>query len=175
MALNDFTQSITEKFRHFCNVLYEEHGISIKDMTEVLTGEGFDEIKIDIKPVKSGALCEFPLKSGARKGQPCGAKVAEDSKCCNRHKKIAQVVAPIETDEIIFHRNKHGNLSYGKTGLILKSDTERFIIGKQDEHGNITDLDEDGINICKRKKIKYVKGYSRYVSPVAKDSTVLEI
>lgn len=162
----DFSIDILNKFRVFCQALHEQYDIPLEVMHDILKNENVVKVKAKIPLKEKTSQCTALLKSGARKGQQCTLKATEASnfKYCTRHKKVEDNIIPDKEDEIVFKKNKFGYLTYGKTGLILKSDEERFIIGRQDESGNILDLDDDGIDICKRKKFKFVKCYSNFIN-----------
>ena len=104
--------------------------------------------------------CVAKMKSGARKGQECGQKVCKTSdKFCTRHINC-QVEEKEEIKGPIFRLNKFNNFSFGDTGLIMKSKTERYIIGKQLADGTVLDLSEDDIKVCVQYKFKYCPKYS---------------
>jgi hypothetical protein len=111
----------------------------------------------------SETKCVAKMKSGARKGQECGQKICKNSdKFCSRHIN-AQVEEKEEIKGPIFRLNKFNNFSFGDTGLIMKSKTERYIIGKQLADGTVLDLTEDDIKVCKQYKFKYCPKYSEKV------------
>jgi len=126
--------------------------------------------------------CIALIKTGARKGDNCGGRVSKSSttgQYCGRHIKLdscrgendKSLNSPSkkkegkkseDEDSIIFRRNKWGNLAYGTTGLILKSDKEKIIIGKQLKE-DIEDLSEEDISLCKMKRFRFIKDYSKSV------------
>jgi hypothetical protein len=108
--------------------------------------------------------CIALIKSGARKGAPCGKKVStksiSESYCGTHYKLEDKKDKDNEIDGLLFRLNKWNNYTFGDTGLVLKSDKEKKIIGKQTIDGVIVDLSEDDIALCKMRKLKFIKNYS---------------
>lgn len=168
----DFAQTVTTKFEMFCDKISEEFGIS-SELLDLLMEKQLNPAKEAGAPATG--TCTAIIKSGARKGASCGGKLHKTSELfCGRHNKspTSVAIAPPppgkshtpaedELDDIIFKINKHGKLAYGKTGLILKSDTERYIIGRQSDDGVIVDLDDECIAMCKRLKFRFKRNYSK--------------
>jgi hypothetical protein len=53
--------------------------------------------------------------------------------------------------------NRHGKYEFGKTGLIFKSQTEIYIIGKQLDNGTVVKLSDEDKDLCKKHKLRYIK------------------
>ncbi len=75
----------------------------------------------------------------------------------------------------VIHKNKFGNFVHLPTGLVFKSRTENVIYGRQDEEGNILDLTDEDIQICKKLEFKVVKTKKEeMVEEVEKDDKINE-
>ena len=175
--LADFAFYIQDRFTQFVSLLQTELGIPEKVLMDILSKKEFRD-SISINPPKSRAKavrsvddegCTARLKSGARKGECCGKGISEASasgKYCGVHLKMETVsaVREKEAEDIegeVFRRNAWKNFAYGQTGLILKSETEKKVIGKQLSDGTIIDLSAEDIALCRRRKLKYVANYSK--------------
>jgi len=183
IQLSEFFLHIQEKFKEFIIQLQIDHNIPEKTLLRILEQDEFQNFaagiefsKVTKKPVKSTKPKEEPagecmavVKSGIRKGQACGKKISDKSdtgRYCGVHAKLEQTPEAIkkkeedELDGILFLKNKYNNYAFGDTGLILESDTVRKVIGRQLPDGNILDLTNDDIALCKLRKLKFIRNYS---------------
>ena len=151
----DISEYFNTKFYEFIESLHNDLDIPLEILNTVI-----DKINT------TNNKCKYILKTGARKGCTCDKITKQDY--CKTHLKYALETPIIKDDTtiheeeepmIVFRKNKYGNFALGNTGLVLKNDKERIIIGKQ-VNSSIVDLTEDDINICKKRKLKYIRDYS---------------
>lgn len=111
----------------------------------------------DIFQIKSinNETCIEILKSGKRKGDYCGNKVVENSRC-NRHKHLfnseRKKIEPIDTS-LHLTRDNEKNITFHKdTGLVIEKDT---VVGKiidgEIKKINETLLDKDDIELTQKR------------------------
>lgn len=187
--LSNYFSNLDAIITKYMNVLSEKYNLTIDDLKSLIKDVKIDNNKVDnnkknkennnekdIKEeLKEQRICTFKIKTGKRKNEECGAKVSklsETGNYCGRHvanekKEEQQKERQKEKDDIqgnLFKLNKFNNFAYGETGLILKSKEDQFIIGKQDENGDIHDLKEEDIMVCKRNKFKYCANYSQVIT-----------
>lgn len=172
-ALAEFAVYVEDKFKLFIRKIKDEYNIPEETLLKILSHKDFSKLLLS-RPIKSKkdnleGECSAELKSGARKGEMCGKKISvksETGKYCGTHVKLETISAVKEKqalDDIgglVFRLNKWNNYTFGETGLILKSKTEKKVIGKQLTDGIILDLGPDDISICKRWKLKFIEKYS---------------
>ncbi len=60
-----------------------------------------------------------------------------------------------DEDTIVIRKNKFNNFVFGKTGLIIKSSKEKYIVAREAENGDWLPLSEEDIDECKRYHLKY--------------------
>lgn len=147
-CLDSFIDKIKEKYNYTDD--------QIKAMINRIDITG----KIKIKKTECQITCENIMKSGNRKGQKCGGRVKEGNLCA-RHIKSGDMESSKEKIELDYEYtaklNRHGKYEFGKTGLIFKSQTEIYIIGKQLDNGTIIKLCDEDKELCRKHKLKYVK------------------
>ena len=70
--------------------------------------------------------------------------------------KITDVVKKLTADipVIPIRKNTHGNLEHPETGLVFDRKTET-VIGKQQDDGTISELEDEDIEACKKFKFRY--------------------
>lgn len=160
MSIIDTAEAIHTRFSEFIQKVkdkYEYTDDQLKDILEKIDPTGKNKIK---KIVVEDTLCEFIMKTGNRKGQKCWAKVKEGD-FCTRHAKLGEMESSREETKLDYEYtaklNRHSRYEFGKTGLIFKSQTEIYIIGKQLDNGSIVKLSEEDKELCKKHKLKYVK------------------
>ena len=56
--------------------------------------------------------------------------------------------------KVVIMMNDYGNYVHNPTGLVFDKSSE-CVVGKQEENGDITDLTEDDLELCKQYKFKY--------------------
>jgi hypothetical protein len=107
--------------------------------------------------------CRAILKSGGRQGQECGKKVfshsGEEFDYCIKHisqqeqneKKQQQE----DDNKMIIHKNEYGNFVFGKSGLIIKSPKEKYVVAKEGKNGQWLALTSDDIMNCKKFHLRY--------------------
>lgn len=114
--------------------------------------------KKKIKPI-----CEYKFHKGTKAGQICGANVRKGGKYCSRHKKFESIIfnnkvkhfpsgkRPIEDPKkIIIRKMRHStHLWHPTTRLVFRSKECKKIIGVH-RNGEIEELTEKDINICKK-------------------------
>jgi hypothetical protein len=61
----------------------------------------------------------------------------------------------VSLNSIIIKKNKFGNYIHSPTKFVFNKNT-KSVIGKEDDDGNIIQLNTNDINICNRYKFKYV-------------------
>lgn len=174
-TFQDYFENLDRKFNEYIQQLSIRYNISIKDLKNILT-DMKEYIKINMNndtktnktnkkgKITSDQVCIGKIKSGPNKGNDCGKKVSDKSvtgKFCNRHLDNEQKHQDEELKGSLFRLNKFNNFAFSDTGLILKSKTEMYIIGKQLPDGTIQDLTTDDIEICKINKFKYCSNYSQ--------------
>jgi hypothetical protein len=178
--LISFFLYVEDKFGKFITEVQDELNIPEEILKDILARQEFRDIfsgkhkqyKVILsnsKEVKKEEGCISKLKSGARKGELCGKKISASSdtkKYCGMHIKLETVAAvkdkqAEELDGPVFRLNRWNNFAFGDTGLILKSGTERQVIGKQLSDGSIVDLSTDDICLCKRRSLKFIARYSK--------------
>ncbi len=182
--LAEFAVYIQDKFSLFISEVQRECKISAATMRDILARNDIQDLlackapeaKMASKQVESESDndtcddgCKAELKTGERKGESCGRTVSKKSatrKYCGAHVRLETTGAVREKqgedlDGVVFRLNRWNNFTFGETGLILKSGTEKKIIGKQLSDGSVVDLSDDDISLCKRRKIKFVRNYSK--------------
>jgi len=189
-SLVEFAAYASRVLGNFIERVHEELDIPLEILKEIIDKECADTLLSRVVPVVKKApiaheaepdddkACIALIKTGARKGDNCGGKISKNSATgmyCGRHIKFESAGAEEKSakkslknkgpskepeGEIVFRRNKWGYLAYGSTGLILKSDEEKVIIGKQLKE-EIEDLTEEDIALCKMKKFRFIKDYSK--------------
>lgn len=173
-SFQNYFENLDRKFNEYIQKVSTRYNISIKDLKNFLSEMG-ETVKLDNKIIKtnkkgkkdkieSDQVCIGKIKSGPNKGNDCGKKVSDKSvtrKFCNRHLDNEQKHQDEELKGSLFRLNKFNNFAFSDTGLILKSKTEMYIIGKQLPDGTIQDLTLDDIEICKINKFKYCSNYSQ--------------
>ncbi len=108
-------------------------------------------------------VCKTIVKSGARKGEPCGKPFKAGERACKVHSKTKVVIEeeeeePCEEDEVyIIKKNSNNNFVYGNTGLIFKSSTEKYIVAKEGNNGEWVPLEEEDIMVCKKNGLRWKK------------------
>ena len=55
----------------------------------------------------------------------------------------------------IITKNSYGNFVFGKTGLIFKGATEKYIVAKEGDNGSWNPLSDEDIELCKKFRLKY--------------------
>ena len=117
--------------------------------------------------------CIHILTSGPRKNLPCSKKTTLipdtniPSDFCSIHYNKSKEQVPTENksvtsetqtndeDFIVIRKNKFNNFVFGKTGLIIKSSKEKYIVAKESDNGDWLPLSEEDIEDCKRYHLKY--------------------
>lgn len=119
--------------------------------------------------------CIHILTSGPRKNLPCSKKTTLipetniPSDFCSIHynkskdtKEQISTEKPVtsesqtnDEDFIVIRKNKFNNFVFGKTGLIIKSSKEKYIVAKESDNGDWLPLSEEDIEDCKRYHLKY--------------------
>lgn len=61
----------------------------------------------------------------------------------------------IDDDSIVIRKNKFNNFVFGKTGLIIKSSKEKYIVARESDNGDWLPLTDEDIDECKRYHLKY--------------------
>lgn len=180
MSVVKLLSVIEELFGKFSDKIQHEYSITQEEIDQILKDIEGTENNKKLKPSKKAVskkkketneekkTCISDIKTGKRKGELCGIKVSDKSTTgnyCTRHLKCENAVEKVsEKEEItgpLFRKNKYGNFVYGDTGLMLKSNKEQIVIGKQLQDGNIEDLTDEDIEVCKRNKFKFVREYSK--------------
>jgi hypothetical protein len=121
------------------------------------------DVKSKVKITFDSVICQANLKSGPRRGQPCGKKVSKKSVTelyCAQHLKLETNPAVPEADEplkksYIFTKDKDGNFVHEATGLVVSVD--KIIVGKQKKTGEIVLLSNDDIEQCNKYRFVYDK------------------
>ena len=183
---SEFFAYIEEKFTEFVRALRDKYNIPDDMLREILKEEIFEDLPeldfvkdkskkcqrtlANISKDKQDTCCAI-IKTGRKQGESCGAKISDKSisrKYCGRHLKAdnEEKHKDQEITGLVFRRNKFGNYAFGDTGLILKNDLEKIIIGKQRADGTIDDLAEEDIQLCIRRRLKHIVNYSQ----IRKDS-----
>lgn len=161
MSFNETTHLIQTRFSEFLEKLKDKYNYTEQELENIvknidITGKN----KLRGKDVN---LCECTIKSGSRKGQKCGSKTKDGEKYCTRHIKQQSLDEKQNEEEnkldyeYTARLNRHGKYEFGKTGLIFKSQTEIYIIGKQLDNGTIVKLSDEDKELCKKHKLRYVK------------------
>jgi hypothetical protein len=134
----------------------------------------------DSEDSEEEVTCCALIKSGERKGDPCGKAISKKStsgKYCGRHLKLensAEFLRKKEEEEIggpVFRASKHGHFTFGETGLVLEP-KKRIIIGRESTEGKMEDLDEDAITLCRKFRFKFVRDYSKKIRKEKPPSTL---
>ncbi len=119
------------------------------------------------KPPEETRTCIATIKLKARFGEECGKKVSlksESKNYCGVHLKQETVKQeekiPEDVAGDIFRLNKQGNFVFGETGLVLKNEKEKIVIGKQTPDG-VIDLSEDDIQLCQLRKFRSAEFLAR--------------
>ena len=165
-----YSQHLSQLFNNFIYKIHENRpDVDIEWLQKQLTSSSVNssqknEKKQKEKTINTNLTCIALLQSGARKNQLCGRKVSnENGNFCSIHAKQNRAIqgsANADITNIIFKKNKYGNFEFVQTGLVLKSDKEKIVIGKQVK-SDIIDLSEEDIALCKRKHFRYVENYSK--------------
>lgn len=133
------------------------------------------------KEESSDEGCCHKMLRGPRSGNSCGEKISKKSQTghyCNKHiahenktksekkskKEIQEGSEKRETRHTI-SKNKFGNYTHVPTGLVFKSAQEKVVYGKQDEEGEIHDLTEEDIQMCKKFKFPFKNTCSETKNP----------
>jgi hypothetical protein len=165
-----YSTHLSVKFDKFIERLHRECGVSKEWLYEKLKDCNFalPYVKMSSSMAKNVATCTAILKSGENKNNPCGKSVSnksESGQYCAMHVRLEKkdkVLAETDTinSQLVFRINKYGNFEFGQTGLVLKSQKDRKIIGKQVKD-SVVDLNDDDIALCKQRKFKYIPNYSK--------------
>jgi hypothetical protein len=176
MSFELFARTTTNYLNKFIAKLAQDYDLSeeyIQSLVDNIKNDSTKELKSkETKLIKSDKLdsnstCIALMKTGARKGEACGFKTSAKSSSgnyCGRHIKSEEekstLISKKDNDEfegqILFYKdNKTGRYVYGNTGLVLKNEKEKIIIGKQID-GIVVDLSPDDIALCKIKRFRYI-------------------
>ncbi len=112
--------------------------------------------------------CVHLMLRGPRSGDCCGEKIStksETGKYCTKHishenkTKVDKKTKIKEKEDTKYRiaKNRFGNYTHSSTGLVFRSAKEKVVYGKQDDKGDIHDLTEDDIQMCKKYKFQVVK------------------
>lgn len=167
MSLSAFASNVDKIINEFIRKIHAEYDIPIDELNEIV--KEINRTEKSSETISVG--CKAILKTGPRKDTECGAKISKNSSSgqyCSKHLKHDMLITPVSSavnspvneDDAVFKKNSFGNLVYGRTKLVLKSVSEKIVIGKENDAGEIVDLDEEGIELCKKKKFKYIAEYS---------------
>jgi hypothetical protein len=118
----------------------------------------------------SGGCCVHLLSRGPRIGEECGNKIHKNSqtgKYCTIHIKLenkahkevkkSKKKEKSNVEIAIKKDSNYGRYVHTSTGLVFKSPTEKIIIGRQDENGNLLKLTNEDIENCKKHRFVYDK------------------
>ena len=165
--IGNFQNVIQTLFIEFSSKIVEEHpNINISDLEAIWTKipDNFNiKLICDKKFKKSNTSntfnkCKYVYTKGLKSGEICNCKTKNDEYCSRHINKTEPVknktIYPDEKDfgpkKIVISMNKKiGKYCHKETKLVFKSNEERVVIGYL-KNGQIFDLDESHIDICKK-------------------------
>ena len=101
--------------------------------------------------------CCYVFKKGSKNGSTCGEKICKISKkYCRTHeriesKEVKEVKEP-KVKEIKIEKSKFNNLIHVATRYVFN--TEKKVIGKENDKGKITKLSSDDLSALKKLRFK---------------------
>lgn len=156
--IQDFNKNIPA----FIDRLCDTYGMNQDDLLDVWTSV---VVSADSEKEMNSSCC-VEIKWGPRAGQPCEGKISKKSKSrtvCNRH--ISQDGRKVSVknlkDSVVFMKNNYGRYVFGSTGLIIVSEDDRRVCGKELSDGTVIDLTDEDIKLCQLRKLKYIANYTR--------------
>lgn len=120
-----------------------------------------EEHKIVISPnIWTTSGCQVILKTGPRKGVPCGKKLAIGKCVCSAHAKngatpanspaVKPVVNTTDPERVTAKKSKYGNFVWDK--IVLDKNTKKAV-GHENDDGTIVPLTDEERARCVRSKV----------------------
>ena len=146
MSLVETSKVIYTRFSEFIQKIKEKYNYTDEELKSIL--EKIDPtIKNKVKKQDvEDTICEFIMKTGARKGQKCCAKVKEGN-FCNRHAKLGELESSREETKLDYEYtaklNRHGRYNLAK----CKENVYKF---------NMEDMNLEKQVLFLRVKLKFI-------------------
>lgn len=110
-----------------------------------------------IRGNRAGECCGEKISSKSQTGKYCSKHIARENKVQSQLSKSKKTVPNKSETEYRISKNKFGNYTHTSTGLVFRSAKEKYVYGRQDEDGEIHDLTEEDIELCKKYKFPIYK------------------
>ena len=120
-----------------------------------------------VAATKGKKSCTYTLSRGDRRGQPCGSGVVVGTEYCAKHSdkkekkaetvpkaKGAEPSADSAPEQISAKKDASGRIVLRELPLVLKSATERVVIGKVVDDKTVP-LNAQDIEFCKTKRLRF--------------------
>ena len=105
--------------------------------------------------------CRGTIKSGKNKGNPC-SKQSFMNGYCKQHisdfeeeKKREEEEKLLNSNTLIIAKNQYNNFVFGRSGLIIRSAREKYVVAKEGKNGEWLPLSEEDIQTCKKFRLRY--------------------
>jgi hypothetical protein len=135
-----------------------KYNISRKELESMWMKHDGDEVKVetvkkDYDSMKKNELVQICKELGINDK---GNKKDLIKRVLNKKEKGDNIVEKLDMslNSIMIKKNKFGNFVHTSTSFVFNKET-KSVIGKEDEDGNIIQLDRNDINICNKYKFKY--------------------